>query len=227
MKAKSGPAAAALETTESLRARALRICAALHREYPEIKTALNFSNPFELIVATILSAQCTDEKVNQVTPVLFGRYPDAMALAAADPAAVEEIVHSTGFFRQKAKSIIACAGALAERHGGVVPESMEALTELPGVGRKTANLVRAFAMGHPGIIVDTHFKRVVGLLGLTAQTDPDKIEAEIAALLPEQEWTHFSNSLIWHGRKTCIARKPKCEVCPLRPDCVFGRSKVI
>lgn len=215
---------AATETPEARRARALRLAAAVRREYPAVKTALNFTNPFELIIATILSAQCTDDKVNQVTPALFGRFPDAAALGAADPAAVEEIVHATGFYRQKAKSIIACARALAERHGGVVPESMAALTELPGVGRKTANLIRAFAMGLPGIIVDTHFKRLIGLLGLTAQTDPDKIEAEITALLPEKEWTHFSNGLIWHGRRVCPARKPKCDVCPLRADCVYGRT---
>lgn len=213
------------ETPEARRARALRLAAAIRKEYPTVTTALNFGNPFELIVATILSAQCTDEKVNQVTPLLFGRFPDAAALGAADPAEVEEIVHATGFFRQKAKSIIGCARALAERHGGVVPASMAALTELPGVGRKTANLIRAFAMGLPGIIVDTHFKRLITLLGLTTQTDPDKIEAEVAALLPVSEWTSFSNGLIWHGRRVCPARKPRCEVCPLRPDCVFGRSR--
>lgn len=224
MPAKPAKSVSAAETPETRRERATRLCAALHREYPTIETALHFSNPFELIVATILSAQCTDEKVNQVTPVLFSRYPDAHALAAADSAAVEEIIHSTGFFRQKAKSIIGCARALAERHGGQMPESMDALTELPGVGRKTANLVRAFAMGLPGIIVDTHFKRLVGRFGLTDETDPDKIEFAIAGLLPEAEWTHFSNSLIWHGRRICNARKPNCDACPLRPDCVFGRQ---
>jgi endonuclease-3 len=219
------PNTAPTETAEALRQRALRICARLRQDYPRVQSALNFGNPFELIIATILSAQCTDEKVNQVTPVLFGRYPDARALGAADPAEVEQIIHSTGFYRQKAKSIIACAAALAGRHGGQIPEAMEALTELPGVGRKTANLVRAFAMGLPGIIVDTHFKRVAGRLGLTAQTDPDRIEAEIAALLPAAEWTHFSNALIWHGRRLCGARKPNCAACPLRPECVFGRTQ--
>ena len=226
MKKQSASADLTHETPAARRERALRLAAAIRKEYPTVKTALNFGNPFELIVATILSAQCTDEKVNAVTPVLFGRFPDAAALGAADPEEVEKIIHATGFFRQKAKSIIGCARALAERHGGMVPESMAALTELPGVGRKTANLIRAFAMGLPGIIVDTHFKRLIALLGLTTQTDPDKIEAEIATLLPESEWTHFSNGLIWHGRRVCPARKPKCEVCPLRPDCAFGRTRV-
>ena len=212
------------ETTDARRQRALRICGALRKEYPAVKTALNFENPFELIVATILSAQCTDERVNEVTPVLFGRFPDARALAAADPDEVEKIIHGTGFYHQKTKSIIGCARALAEHHDGKVPEAMEELTELPGVGRKTANLVRAFAMSQPGIIVETHFKRVIGRLGLTAQTDPDKIEAEVAKLLPEKDWTPFSNGLIWHGRKICVARKPKCDVCPLRVDCVYGQT---
>ena len=212
------------ETGEQLQSRAKRICATLKRTYPHVKTALTFKNPFELLIATILSAQCTDTKVNEVTPTLFSPYPNARALAAADSARVEEIIHSTGFFRQKAKSIRQCARALAERLAGRVPESMEELTALPGVGRKTANVVRAFAMGHPGLIVDTHFKRVIGRLGLSARTDPDKIEADLAQLLPAADWTSFSSALIAHGRRICQARKPLCTQCPVRGDCVFGHK---
>jgi len=215
---------AATESPQELQARARRLCAGLKKLYPTHGTALAFKNPFELLMATILSAQCTDEKVNQVTPILFARFNGARALAAADLAQVEAIIHPTGFFHQKARGLQNCARALVERHGGQVPESMDELTALPGVGRKTANLVRAFAMGHPGLIVDTHFKRVIGRLGLTRQTDPDKIEPAIVALLPERDWTPFSSAMIFHGRKTCLARKPLCAECPLRPDCEFGRQ---
>jgi endonuclease-3 len=214
------------ESPAALTRRARAASAALRKAYAGSGTALYFRNPFELLVATILSAQCTDDKVNEVTPVLFGEYPDARALAAGKPEDIEKIVHSTGFFRQKARSIQGCARAVAERHGGRVPESMEALTALPGVGRKTANLVRACAMGKPGLIVDTHFKRVVGRLGLTAETDPDKIEFSVARLLPESDWTDFSNALIWHGRRLCPARNPRCPECPVLAWCAFGRGAV-
>jgi endonuclease-3 len=213
------------ESPKALARRARAASAALRKAYAGTGTALHFRNPFELLVATILSAQCTDGKVNEVTPLLFGKYPDARALAAGKPEDVEKIVHSTGFFRQKARSIQGCARAIAERHDGRVPESMEELTALPGVGRKTANLVRACAMGQPGLIVDTHFKRVVGRLGLTAETDPDKIEFAIARLLPQSEWTEFSNALIWHGRRLCPARNPRCPQCPALAWCAFGRSE--
>lgn len=200
------------------------IAAKLGKVYAGSQTALHFRNPFELLIATILSAQCTDDRVNRVTPVLFAAYPDAPSLARAPLEKVEQIVQTTGFFRQKAKSIVACSQALAERHGGTVPETMEELTALPGVGRKTANVVRACAMGYPGLIVDTHFKRLVQRMGLTDLSDPDKIEAEIGRLLPEKNWTAFSNSLIWHGRKVCPARKPACADCPVRTDCAYGQG---
>ena len=214
------------ETIEARCARAGRISTALHTAYPKVQTALHFRNPFELLIATILSAQCTDEKVNQVTPILFGRFPDAKALAGADLVEIETIVHATVFFHQKARSIQQCAQALSINHKGQIPEPMEELTALPGVGRKTANLVRAYAMGMPGIIVDTHFKRVIGRLGLTRQTDPDKIESEMTQILPEREWTHFSNALIWHGRKICPARAPQCPKCPLLQDCLYGQESI-
>ncbi|MCL5270758.1 MAG: endonuclease III [bacterium] len=222
---KNGAAAnaSAGESSEARRRRARRVSRILRRTY-HMGTALKFRNPFELLVATILSAQATDEAVNEVTPRLFARYPNAAALAGAGPAEVEAIVHKTGFFRQKTRSIMNCARALAERHGGRVPESMDDLTALPGVGRKTANLVRACAMGRPGLIVDTHFKRVAGRLDLTAESDPDKIEADVAALLPEEEWTDFSNALIWHGRRCCSARGPNCPGCPVLRDCPYGQT---
>ncbi len=206
-----------------LKARARRISKALRREYSGAQTALIFGNPWQLLVATILSAQCTDERVNMVTPVLFAAYPDAPALAAADPADVERIILSTGFFRQKTKAIIGCARAVAERHGGRIPESMEELTALPGVGRKTAHVVRGNAYGYPAIFVDTHFRRLAGRMELSASADPEKIEAEIAGLLPEREWTHFSNAMIWHGRRVCVARKPRCPDCVVNQDCPTGR----
>jgi endonuclease III len=220
--AKSKPLAK--ETPQTLKKRAAAVSAALRKTYAGRGTALHFKNPFELLIATILSAQCTDDKVNEVTAVLFPRYPDARALAGAKSEDVEPIIHATGFYRQKAKSILSCARTLTERHGGQVPESMDELTGLPGVGRKTANLVRACAMGRPGLIVDTHFKRVIGRLGLTDATDPDKIECAIADLLPESEWTDFSNALIWHGRRLCVARQPRCPECPALKWCVFGQS---
>ncbi|HOJ62759.1 MAG TPA: endonuclease III, partial [bacterium] len=173
----------------------------------------------ELLIATILSAQCTDERVNQVTPVLFQRFPDARSLASAAPEDVEEIVRPTGFFRQKTKSILAVSQALADEFNGDIPRDIEELTRLPGVGRKTANVVLGTAYGIPAIMVDTHVKRVAARLDLSKQKDPDKIEQDLIALVPAAERTAFSHRMIWHGRKVCQARKPRCEACVLAPYC--------
>jgi len=173
------------------------------------------------MVATILSAQCTDERVNQVTPALFARYPDARAYAEADPAELEAMIHSTGFFRQKARAIREACRVIVTEHGGQVPEAMEALTALPGVGRKTANVIRGGAWGHPGITVDTHVKRLSQRIGLTDQTDPVKIEYELNELIPESDWFDFSSRMIFHGRRVCAARKPRCADCPLTELCRY------
>ncbi|MBX6332233.1 MAG: endonuclease III [Gemmatimonadaceae bacterium] len=192
----------------------------LRRAYPDAKCALNHRNAFELLVATILSAQCTDARVNMVTPALFAAYPDARALADADPADVEQHIKSTGFFRSKTKSLIGMARALVERHGGDVPASMDALTKLPGVGRKTANVILGNAFGrNEGIVVDTHVTRLANRLGLTTQHDPVKIESDLMALFPKRQWTMLSHLLIEHGRRVCIARTPKCPDCPLADLC--------
>lgn len=198
--------------------RAAKIIAELARYYEPV-CALHFRNPFELLIATILSAQCTDERVNQVTQTLFAKYPDSRSLAVADPADVEEIVRPTGFFHQKTKSIVAVSLALANEFAGQVPPSMDALTRLPGIGRKTANVVLGTAFGVPAIMVDTHAKRLANRLGLSANTDPEKIEQDLIALIPEKERTDFSHRLIWHGRKICAAKKPKCGECPLAEYC--------
>jgi len=213
------------ESPEDLQRRARAISGALRKAYAGTTTALVFQTPFQLLISTILSAQCTDVAVNKATVGLFGRYPDANALAAAKPEEVEALIRTITFFRQKTKSIQGTARAIAEHHDDRVPESMEELTKLPGVGRKTANVVRGIAMGKPAIVVDTHFKRIVERLGLTGETDPVKIEFAIAKLLPEKEWTAFSNALIWHGRKICQARKPKCPECPALSWCRFGQSE--
>jgi endonuclease III len=203
-----------------LLSRAQRIAEELARMYPDAKCALNFRNAFELLVATILSAQCTDEVVNRVTPALFKRYPNAQALAKADQAELEELIRPTGFFRTKAKNLIAMAKGLVERHGGKVPRDLDALIALPGVGRKTANVVLGTAYGIPsGIVVDTHVKRIVYRLGLTRHTDPGKIEQELMNLLDQKEWIMFSHRLITHGRRVCTARNPKCSECALDPIC--------
>lgn len=180
---------------------------------------LDFDTPFQLLVATVLSAQTTDERVNSVTPVLFERYPTPADLAAADPAEVEKIIHATGFFRQKTKSLIGLASALDERFGGEVPTAMEDLVTLPGVGRKTANVIRSVAFGLPGLAVDTHVARLSKLLGLTTSTDPVKIESDVCALLPPGEWGSFGLRLILHGRRTCVARRPRCAECLLADFC--------
>jgi endonuclease-3 len=196
----------------------------LKKAYPDATCALEHRTPFELLVATILSAQCTDVRVNMVTPALFATYPTARSLAEADQADVEELIRSTGFFRNKARNLIGMAGALVERHGGEVPADMEALRVLPGVGRKTANVVLGNAFGmNVGVTVDTHVARLTKLLGLTRHTDPIKIERDLMDLVPRKDWTLVSHLLIWHGRQVCIARRPRCDECVLRHGCPSAR----
>ncbi|HEV3165642.1 MAG TPA: endonuclease III [Isosphaeraceae bacterium] len=202
------------------RPRALRVMRDLTKAYPEARCALDFRDPFQLLVATILSAQCTDTMVNRVTPILLGRYPDAKALSEAELADVEEIIHSTGFFRAKAKNLVAMSRAIVEKHGGEVPKDIDELTALPGVGRKTANVVLGTAFGiATGIVVDTHVKRLAYRLGLTESKDPVQIERRLMELLPRKHWVMFSHLLITHGRKVCIAQKPRCSQCVLDPIC--------
>jgi endonuclease-3 len=207
------------ESQKARAERARRIVRALDRAYPDVRTALRFTTPFELLVATILSAQCTDEMVNKVTLELFARFGTPAALAAADPADVERIVRPTGFYRQKARSIQSAAQGIVERFGGEVPGSLEELVTLRGVARKTANVVLGNAFGVPGLAVDTHMARVNRRLGLTRQEDPVKIEADLAALVPRARWTRYTNQMIHHGRVCCEARRPRCEACPLAGLC--------
>jgi endonuclease-3 len=196
------------------------IIARLKRRYPEARCALEHEDPLQLLVATILSAQCTDARVNQVTRTLFQKYRTAEDYANADPAVFEQEIKSTGFFRNKTKAILGLAQALLERHGGQVPASMEALTQLPGVGRKTANVVLGTAFGiNDGVVVDTHVRRIANRLKLTAHSDPEKIERDLMRLVPRKEWSDFGHLLIHHGRQICIARKPKCEICPVNDLC--------
>ena len=199
---------------------ATRVANGLAAAYPDATCELTFSNPYELLVATILSAQCTDARVNQVTPALFARFPDAAALAGADPSEVEALIRPTGFFRNKARSLLGMARALVERHGGSVPADMDALTALPGVGRKTANVVLGTAFGvASGVVVDTHVSRLARRLGLSRTDDPAAIEADLMALFPPEEWVALAHRLILHGRRVCAARKPACDRCTLSADC--------
>jgi len=192
----------------------------LHALYPDAHCELDFRSPWQLLVATILSAQCTDKRVNMVTPVLFARYPGPPQLAIALPEDVEEIIKSTGFFRAKTKALIGVANALVDRHDGQVPSTMESLVVLPGVGRKTANVVLGNAFDiNDGVVVDTHVGRVGVRLGLTSEVDPVKVERDLMALFPREQWTLLSHLLIWHGRRICIARKPRCGDCPLFDVC--------
>ena len=204
----------------ALEAHATEAYARLKAAHPDAHCELDYRTPLELLVATILSAQCTDKRVNMVTPDLFRRYPTVRALAEARQEEMEDVVRTTGFFRNKAKSIIAMAGALLERHGGAVPAEMDALVQLPGVGRKTANVIlgNAFAINE-GIVVDTHVARVSQRLALTKETDPVKIEEDLVRLVPRAEWAMFSHVLIFHGRRVCEARRPKCEFCVARDIC--------
>jgi endonuclease-3 len=200
--------------------RARKIIARLKQEYPDATCALHHHNALELVVATILSAQCTDARVNMVTPHLFAKYRTAADYAAADPRVLEQEIQSTGFFRNKTKSIIGMAQALVERHGGTVPQTMEELTALPGVGRKTANVILGtWFKKNEGVVVDTHVHRLTRLLKLTRQDDPVKIEQELMEIVPREDWTWFSHTLIQHGRAVCVARRPKCGECVLNRLC--------
>ena len=199
--------------------RARRINRELAEMYPDVRTELNFSTPLELLVATILSAQTTDKLVNQVTPVLFSRYRTAADYASADRAELEKIIQATGFFRAKASSLIGLGQALCDRYGGEVPGKQKDLVTLPGVGRKTANVVLGDAFGVPGITVDTHFGRLARRFGWTAQEDPVKVEQEVGELFPRKEWTLLSHRLIWHGRRVCHSRRPACGACGIGRLC--------
>jgi endonuclease-3 len=215
------------ESREAKRARARKIVRALKKAYPDAKIALDFGNPLELLVATILSAQCTDERVNMVTPALFKKYATARDYAGAEAATLEEEVRSTGFYRAKTRSIIAMAKALLEKHGGEVPRSRLALVALPGVGLKTANVILGNAFGEQAIAVDTHVFRVSQRLGLARSDDPDEIHDQLVDVLPEKEWTVTTHLVQAHGRRCCFARKPLCPACPVRTLCSWaGKTKI-
>ncbi|MFD1663254.1 endonuclease III [Streptomyces caeni] len=214
------------ESRTALVRRARRIDRELAEVYPYAHPELDFENPFQLIVATVLSAQTTDLRVNQTTPTLFARYPTPEDLAAANPEEVEGILRPTGFFRAKTKSVIGISKALVEQFGGEVPDRLDDLVKLPGVGRKTAFVVLGNAFGRPGITVDTHFQRLVRRWKWTEETDPDKIEAAVGALFPKSDWTMLSHHVIFHGRRICHARKPACGACPIAPLCpAYGEGE--
>ena len=207
---------------QAMKKRGKEIIKILSKEIPDSTIALKFSNPLELLVATILSAQCTDVKVNQVTEALFKKYRSAKDYAEAPPARFEEEIRPTGFYRNKARSIQKCCQELVSRFEGQVPRTLDELITLPGVGRKTANVILGNTFGIPGVVVDTHVHRVSRRIGLTQNDDPVKIEFDLMEIVPRNEWTHFSNLLVWHGRRTCVARKPLCERCAIRKLCDYG-----
>ncbi|MET7728213.1 endonuclease III [Streptomyces mirabilis] len=224
--AQAAPKKAVVESHAALVRRARRINRELAEVYPYAHPELDFENPFQLVIATVLSAQTTDLRVNQTTPGLFAKYPMPEDLAAANPEEVEEILRPTGFFRAKTKSVIGLSKALAEDFGGEVPGRLEDLVKLPGVGRKTAFVVLGNAFGRPGITVDTHFGRLVRRWQWTDETDPDKVEAAVGALFPKSEWTMLSHHVIFHGRRICHARKPACGACPIAPLCpAYGEGE--
>lgn len=205
------------------KARAQAILNVLEATYPGAETELVHHDPFELLIATILAAQATDKSVNAATPALFARYPDAPTMATAQPEELEPLIRTIGLYRNKAKNCVATAQALTERYGGEVPEDFDAVLSLPGVGRKTASVVLANAFGRPAIAVDTHVGRLSRRLGLTEQTNPDKVQRDLEALFPEESWIFLHNALILHGRRVCLARLPACEMCALRPLCPSSR----
>jgi len=207
-----------------LSAYALEVLARLKREYPDAHTELDFETPFQLLIATILSAQCTDKRVNMVTPALFREFPTPRDLASAEPARLEDMIRTTGFFRNKTKSLLGMSAALVERHGGEVPRTMAELVELPGVGRKTANVVLGNALdASEGVVVDTHVGRLSVRLGFTNETDPVKVEQVLMRLIPLEDWVRVSHLLIFHGRRVCVARAPKCAACVLNDICPSSR----
>jgi len=214
------PGQARRESKRARRARAAEILARLRQAYPSTRLALDFESPLQLLMATVLAAQCTDERVNQVTPALFRRYPGARDYAAADLLELEEMVRTTGFFRNKARALKTLGTVLAAEHGGEVPGTLEALVALPGVGRKTANVVLGNAFGrNEGIAVDTHVQRLSGRLFLSEEKDPEKIEQDLLEVIPPEEWTRFALLLQDHGRKICKARRPECALCPVADLC--------
>ena len=205
--------------TVAKKKRAQAIYRILSKSYPDVHCELDFKNPLQLLVATVLSAQCTDKRVNAVTPALFKRYKNVKDFAGADLRELQRIIKSTGFFRAKAKNIKGLSLAIVERHGGKVPNSLDELVKLPGLGRKTANVVLGHAFDTPGITVDTHFGRLSRRFGWTKETDPVKVEFEVMELIPRKEWTNLSQRMIWHGRRVCHSRKPACGACPLQKLC--------
>lgn len=207
------------ERVADKRSRADRVLAELVRAYPDAATELDFRTPFELLIATILSAQATDVSVNAATPALFAAFPDARRLATATPKQIEPLIKTIGLFRTKAKNIVAAAKQLVERHAGEVPADFDALLALPGVGRKTANVVASNAFGRPGIAVDTHVGRLARRLKFSRHDDPNKVEHDLESLFPESQWTFLHHALILHGRRVCHARKPACDACPLAAEC--------
>lgn len=215
------------ESPDDLKKRARAIYRILTKTYPDIRCELDFRNPFELAIATVLSAQCTDKRVNQVTPILFKRYPTPQKLAVGKILDIEEIIHPLGFFHSKAKNIHGLATKIVHDFGGVVPGNLEDLITLPGVGRKTANVVLGHAFDIPGITVDTHFGRLSRRFGWTKFDDPVKVEFAVGELIPQKEWTNLSQRMIWHGRRICHSRKPACAVCPLSSLCPsFGMGEM-
>jgi endonuclease III len=223
-RSRNGSATGLRESIATRQDRARRISATLECLYPA-KCALTHDNPFQLLVATILSAQCTDVRVNQVTPVLFAKYKTAKDFAGVEQEALEEFIRSTGFFRSKARHIIAASRMIVDRHGGEIPRTIEELTALDGIGRKTANVVLGTAFGlASGVVVDTHVGRLARRMRLTRQSDPAKVERDLMELLPQSQWIEFSHRMIWHGRAICLARRPRCEACPLVDDCPGSRE---
>jgi endonuclease-3 len=212
--------ARARQTDKDRKEHARRVCKALERAYPDASCALLHSDPYQLLVATILSAQCTDARVNMVTPELFRRYPDALALAKAEQGELEDLIRSTGFFRAKSRNLLAMARKVADDHDGIIPRDLDALTGLPGVGRKTANVVLGTAFGiASGVVVDTHVKRLARRLGLSARKTPEQIEQDLMKVVARNEWVDLSHRLIHHGRRVCLARRPRCESCSLASIC--------
>jgi endonuclease-3 len=212
-----------MKPSPALRKRAALVLKRLKTAHPNARCELNYANVLELAVAAILSAQCTDKRVNMVTPALFKKYRTAADWAAADPATLEKEIRSTGFFRNKARNIRALGAVLAEKYGGKVPDDFDVLVSLPGIGRKTANLLMGSGFNKPGMVVDTHCKRVTYRLGFTKHTDPDKVEFDLRPLVPEKEWINWSHGMVFHGRYCCFARKPKCAACAVRDLCPSAR----